>query len=399
MIAASATADGLGLTLRRFNGRVIPFQFRVASPTPVQLVRQNAAIASAAAERQAAATVLQAGGNAIPLQTKPGENKLLEAMRVATLAGDWYALNELVPFRAPGLWNHPKKKRLGKAIQLGKFSFVWGADGRPRYVPFTAQQIYHYIDKYAPRRPAKYACPEKRKQKMTGRLAKKQRRRQRKIPSTDWRHVVDMFPGGLVCRRPKKSLWVKIRKPVAIAVAVVAAVYLGPMVYDKIGGFLAGGGEAGAAATTATQSAGFVSKVKTAVGFYNKASTVNAIIRGERPPPPIGISGSTFTEMAMSVAKDEFVREAQERAAQAGLEYIEKKMTAQEERQMRAEVEELQRELAALVPAGTPVAPDPGLQPEVREKINEMQNIERQRDTNALTLLAVAVPVGLLLAA
>ena len=351
--------------------------------------------------------VLQSGGNKISKFTRPGE-KNLEDMRAATLAGDWGALNRLVPFLRPRVWNDPRTPQYGNAIQLGKFSFVWGPDDRPRYVPFTREQILNFINQYAVNAPFSYRCPESQKEQLADFYFNQQQADQQRFPDTDWRHVVPMYPGGgVVCARPKESFWVSIRSAVLVAVAVVAAVYLGPLVYDKISATLAGeaGAAAGASAAsgatatgTAVQTTSFLKKVKTAISFYNKASSVNAIIHGEVPPPPIGVSGSTFTKMAMNIAKDQLVREAEKQAMRAGVKYVERKLTAKEERRMQAEIEELQRQIASLVPADTPVGPDPGLQPGVGEKISEMQNIERQREGNALAFLAVVVPVGLLMA-
>ena len=42
-----------------------------------------------------------------------------------------------------------------------------------------------------------------------------------KYPNTDWRHVVEIYPGRYICQVYKPSLWVKIRKPVVAAVAIV----------------------------------------------------------------------------------------------------------------------------------------------------------------------------------
>ena len=65
---------------------------------------------------------------------------------------------------------------------------------------------------------------------------------------TDRAHIFPIAPGNYLCDLPEKSLWVKIRSKVYIAVAVVAAIYLGPIVLEKVGALIPGSAPAGAAA-------------------------------------------------------------------------------------------------------------------------------------------------------
>ena len=72
-------------------------------------------------------------------------------------------------------------------------------------------------------------------------------------------------------------------------------------------------------------------------------------------------------------------------------------MVKKEEAKMRAEIEALQRELSALLPPGTFIEPSPELETSLRDKIAQMQTIEKERTQNTLTLLALA-GAGLLMA-
>lgn len=256
------------------------------------------------------------------------------------------------------------------------------------------------------------------------------------------------------CVPHKKSFWDKIKKPLAIIVGVVAAVTLGPIVIGKIvgagaaeaaGGAAAAGASSGGAAAAGIVGAGakagavaavttkgavaaalttkatvtgaaalatvktvstasmiaaaaetgtLFTKAQTLTTWVNRARSVDAIIKGELPPPPIGISGGNFTEWAMDLAKAEIKEEIGERAG----EYISKKAAekaqAEQDAIMRAEIERMQAELAALVSAQTPVMPAPEIDAPVRDKLIEMQNIERQRAQQNMLLLAGGAAVA-----
>ncbi len=259
------------------------------------------------------------------------------------------------------------------------------------------------------------------------------------------------------CVKPKKSFWDKIKKPLAIIVGVVAAVTLGPIVIGKIvgagaaeaaggaaaagassggaaaAGIVGAGAKAGAAAaittkgavaaalttkatvtgaaalatvktvSTATLIAGaaetgtLFTKAQTLTNWVNKARSVDAIIKGELPPPPIGISGSNFTEWALDLAKKEIKEEIGERAGEYITKKAQEKYEKEQEAIMRAEIERMQRELAALVSAQTPVMPAPEIDAPVRDKLIEMQNIERQRAQQNMIMLAVGGGAALML--
>ena len=228
---------------------------------------------------------------------------------------------------------------------------------------------------------------------------------------TDRAHIHDIWPGRILCEPPQASLWVRIRSKVYIAVAVVAAIYLGPVVLDKIGTLIPGGtpgaatGEivgAGAKAGAITTKAGaaatkasFFSKVKgvadTALTWYNRVEQVKAIANGELPPPPIGIPGASFREVAFNIVKKEITEAAKAKAAELGVEYIQKKMTEREERKIKAEIAELQRRLAAITPPDTPMQPTPELSP-VIQSVMVKEKVQSEETNN---FLSIAVPLGI----
>ncbi len=262
----------------------------------------------------------------------------------------------------------------------------------------------------------------------------------KQYPATDWRHVVEIYPGRYICQVYRPSTWVKIRAPVIAAVAIVAAIYLGPIVLSKItgagaaegGAAAAGAGATGVAEATATGIVGagtkagvvtavttktaataitvtqattaasaiagaveagtLLSKAKTAVDLINKARTIDALISGEMPPPPIGISGDSFTEWALDIAKAELADELTEQYGEHLTKKMRDKLIAAEEERLRAEIEAMQRELAGLVNEDD-VMPSFELDPDVRAKILEMQAVERARKQNQ-TLVALAIGAG-----
>lgn len=254
----------------------------------------------------------------------------------------------------------------------------------------------------------------------------------RKYPNTDWRHVVEIYPGRYICQVYKPSLWVKIRAPVVAAVAIVAAIYLGPIVMAKIGeGAAAGATGTGAAAgaeiavtgvttvattTTATvavtastvevatavvsasQVGSVLATTQTVVGYINKARTVAALVNGELPPPPITISGSSFTEWALDIAKEELVKEVQERTGEYLSDKAKEKLIAAEEARLREEIIAMQAELAKLLPPGTPIIPSQDLDADVRARIIAMQDIERKRAAQNTMLLAAGAGALFLMA-
>ncbi len=340
-------------------------------------------------------------------------------MRVAILAADFDAFNKLLVISKFG-WS------ANTPLGMYRFKLI---NGKRIYVPFSdvdLARLFQYmslaVNTYGYNRFAEpgATCDW---QHLLDLYVNRQDAAKKQYPNTDWRHVVEIYPGRYICQVYRPSTWVKIRKPVVAAVLIVAAIYLGPIVMAKIGE--AGAAEAAGAAaattaeagtaitavaietatvastvTTVASTAGVVttaaeagSLFKTAqsvVGWVNKARTVDAIIKGELPPPPISISGGSFTEWAYDLAKEEVIAEAKQRAMELGQEYMQKDLSKAEEARIRAEIETMQRELAALLPPGTPIMPSPELAADVRQKIAAMQEIERQRQQQNIVLMALA---------
>lgn len=268
-----------------------------------------------------------------------------------------------------------------------------------QYVPFSESDIRSYIYSKHYRVQENWNCTDEQREKTVQHLFGASNVNKKTYSSGTWEHIFPIFPGRDICSKPpSKSLWVKIRSKVYIAVAIVAAVYLGPAILQKVSGVLAGGesgvaaGGAAGSVGTAAETSTFISRVKQGIEIYNKANQINAMIHGELPPPPIGITGSTFREVAFNLVKKEAVDAAKEYAVEQGMEYVQKKMTEREEQKLREEIAALQIELDALIPKGTPIQPATELSPDIRNKIIEMQNIEKQRGQN--TMLAVAAIAG-----
>lgn len=343
------------------------------------------------------------------------------ALQTATLARDWDALFSLTG--PPKNWTH---KGRNPVPNLAKYSFK--ENGVRRYVALTEDDLRRFIfSKHYQVQPG-WVCTDAQRTAGVAAHWEKHRIHASRYPNTDWRHIWQgtrpgwgypgSRPGRYMCEKYKPSRWVRIRKKVYVAAAIVAAVYLGPIVMSKVSGMLAQGQAGGAivgagakagAATAITTKAGittlvatkagtaaaiatkaglaakaasFFGTVQKGIGLVNNARTVNAIISGDMPPPPIA-TGKNFTDWAMNIAKDEIAKTQAE------------KLSELDEARMRAELAAIQREIDALVPRGTPIEPDPDLAPAVRDRIVEMQNIERQREGTNVGLVALAVGVPL----
>lgn len=345
--------------------------------------------------------------------------KDIEKLRLMTLDDDnpdqWLLFHRAIP-----MMYH-------RGEVLGKFRFKWGPDGKPVYVPWTQKSWENFFrhpqrGRWIPNQPFMYKCTpawedhwikkytdESRRQATYGKY--QGRGDKRKV----WQHTI----GAAICKKPKKSLWVKIRKGVAVAVAVVAAVYLGPAALTFVqnaasaatgglipaagGGAGAGAGAGGAAAAAggggssavaaATTSQKILSGAKTLVGYVNKARTIKAVVKGEMPPPPIGVGGATFGQWAMIVAKEEIKKAAMDKAMEEGVKYIEKKMTEKEEAKIRAEIAELQRQiLAATPPEVKKMPPEP--MPELAAPIKKIQAIEVEKKHQLDQFIIPAALVG-----
>lgn len=328
------------------------------------------------------------------------------------LARDYDALFRILPL---DVW--------GSRWKLGKYSFrdterkVYAiaqrflpGGGTPtittvrEYVPFSEAAIERFVRgpyfKVAPVY-AEEGCPPERLEKYVASYWAATKAAAEGNRVTDRAHIHDIWPGRVLCEPPQASLWVRIRSKVYIAVAVVAAIYLGPIVLEKMGTLIpgsaptAGAGAGAGSAATAAETTTFFSKVKsvadTALTYYNRVEQVKAIARGELPPPPIGIAGASFREVAFNIVKKELTEAAKAKAAELGVRYIEKKMTEREERKIKAEIAELQRRLDAITPADTPMQPAPELSP-VIQNVMVKEKVASQETNN---FLSVAVPFGI----
>lgn len=364
-------------------------------------------------------------------------NMLLSArgkiLRNIIIRRDWDTLFKLFPVapdsRGPGVWQ--------KHWSLSKYSFT-GDGANKRYVAWTEPDIRNWIfSPYYTIAPG-HECSDAQRNTGVAAYMKAQARHKQKFNPSIYHYVWPIYPGRgygdqtYGCQRDKDSWWVEHRKVVVAAVAVVAAVYLGPIIAAKIGaggveaaaggaagtgGGTAAGGivgagtkagaavitKAGAGAAITTKATGAViaiqsaaeagtlfSKVQAGVKLVNQARTIDSIIKGEMPPPPIGISGSNFTEWALDIAKKELIDEVQERTGEYLTKKMQEELIKKEEAELRAEIERMQRELAAIIPPGTPIMPSPELSNDVRARIAAMQNIERQRGQQNMILMALA---------
>lgn len=326
--------------------------------------------------------------------TKARTNANIEKLRALSLddanPDQWLLFNRAVPMRT------------NRGKPLGKFRFNWGANGKPVYVPWTEQSWINFFrhpqrGRWIPNQPFMHKCPPEWETHWIGKYwaeSQKQARYGKYQGAHDKRKVWQHTIGAALCKKPKKSLWVKIRKVVVGAAIVVAAVYLGPIIVAKVksvaGGMIgggsggggtaaaAGGSSASTAATTATTFQKVQAGTKTLLGYVNKARTIEAVVKGELPPPPIGIPGASFRDWAMIVAKQKIKDEAMDAAMEAGQKYIAKKMSQKEEAALKAEIAEMQRQLIALTPKEVLKMP-PEPMPELAAPIKKIQKIEEKR--------------------
>lgn len=336
-----------------------------------------------------------------------------EKVRQAFAAGDWAAVSKVWPV---------SKFRWSPDNPLGKYRFQI-VNGRPHYIPWTRDVLENFIRRYAPPNQYGYSVlvepgrpfAECDWDAIIDGWISGQEQNAKQYPVTDWRHVFPIYPGRYICQVYRPSTWVKIRKPLAIAAGVTAAVFLGPIVVEKASALFTGGGAgatgtaaggeaaagaaagkaAAGAAAKAAETATFFQKVKaganTVLGYVNKGRTVQAIVNGELPPPPIGVTGNSFKEWAFNVAKDQIEKEAKEYAAERGIEYVQRKMTEAEEKKLREEIAVMERELARLIPPGTPMRPDEN----VPAAVQDVMIREKNRSTELNDALGIAIPAAL----
>lgn len=328
--------------------------------------------------------------------TKDKTTKAIESLRLASLADNWPAFFRMIP---PREFSHIKTPQYGPTYPVTKFRFRWGTDGKPRYVPMTLESWRQYFGhpqrgRWIQNSPFLFVCPPEWAEYHAQDKFRVSQAATEQYPDTSPKHVWAFTPSQFVCVRHGGSIWVKIRKPLLIGAAIVTgAVFLGPALGGAAttattgtAGAVAG---SGAAASTTSLFTTIKASTKTLLTYVNKARTINAIVHGELPPPPIGIPGSSFTDWAMIVAKEAVIREAKEYAMEKGIEYVQREMTKREEAKLRAEIEAIQRQLVALIPKDTPIESSPDLLPETRAKISQMQAIEKDRGQTTLITLGL----------
>jgi hypothetical protein len=193
----------------------------------------------------------------------------------------------------------------------------------------------------------------------------------------------------------------KLPAAAAIAVGAVTVAALGSAVLAKGAGALsgaAGGGSAAAGAAGTAGSAGsltatggglFGSIKATAnkvIGYVNQGRTVSAIVNGEIPPPPVSLVGSSFTEWAFNVAKEELMKSHQ------------RKLTRQEEEMLRLEIEAMQNDMARRVPENFPKQPDPAIPAPVQQR--QIEIVEQNKGNADLInkALMFGIPIFAILA-
>ena len=413
----------------------------VAKPTPQvstpQTPEQKALARKAAWEKEWAYGV-EPGRNLGNMPLTP----LGKELRTVILARDWDTLftkmiplywpdgDKTKPARGAGWWQ--------KNWALSKYSFK-GDGANKIYVPWTQADIRSFVFSPYYTVAPDYVCTDAQRELGVQALWKAQARHIQKFRPNNYAIVWPIYPGSgygwqdYGCRADKPSWWVKNRGKVAVAVGAVAAVALGPQIISAISGggasatgaatgaagagtgaatttgIVGAGAKAGALTTTVTAKAGAAAAITTKsvaaagavagaanagslfsttqklVDTVNKARTVDAIIKGELPPPPINISGDNFTEWAMNVAKEELAKEGQ------------KYLTQKQEEQLRRQIQEMQGELYPLA-AGLPARPSPVLDPAVYTRLLQMQEIERKRDQQTMLYAALGAGALLLLA-
>jgi len=306
----------------------------------------------------------------------------LNAMRQAALAGNWAQLFSIAPRGCVGpagptmsdgsrgacgddaniplgspqgeaayyYWNRTNPAR--KNLTINDLRVRKNASGQIEKVPLTETEIRDFYDNYQWARHDWKCTP--------GQLEK---------------YIYDVIAGKPIyplaqCAQSSASRRRKILKKVgAAAVLVTGAVFLGPAI-------------AGAASKGAATVGAGLTKVGAATGGLvsqlNNARTIKAIADGKMPPPPIDINSSSFTDWAMQTGMREW-QESQQR-----------KMTRQEEAQLRAEIQAMQRQLGQVTPRFVP-QPSPYLSPAV----TNMQAREEARQGSSLQLDKFILPAAL----
>jgi len=249
---------------------------------------------------------------------------------------------------------------------------------------------------------------------------------------------------AMLSKRAKDKRKSRLKKIVAVAAVVTGAVFLGPAIVSAVKGAVgagaatgAGASKAGAAAIMKAKAAAVVktvavgSKVATAGKVYsgakaisqlaakkaaskavattiltraqtlvpkvldgvNKARTVNALVKGEIPPPPIGLDGNNFKEWGLSLAEQMLEKEmgdklsdTQRKLAQAEMKNEMDYIAARA--QQIADLEARARNLTQI-----PIQTNPNLSPQIIQ-MQQAERINGGVDKDMLTMAAViGIPI------
>lgn len=317
---------------------------------------------------------------------KQSQFKKSEQLRQLFLSGNWETIFDRIPFF---YWKDFTKPR----IKIAAFRFVL-QNGKKVYVPYSDAELVALAQRAHPV-PPMYSPPQSQRENIAKDLIAKQKQAAQNYPESDQRHVLQTYPTDVTVERPKPSTWETLKKPVLIAAGIIAAAYLGPIVVDKIGGYFGQSAATSTGTSTETAKATFFQQVKSGANnvlqYVNKARTVEAIAKGELPPPPIGITGNSFKEWVFNVAKQEIQNEAKQKAAELGQEYIQRELTKQEEQKIRDEIATMQRELERLIPETLPKEPSPNVPSIVQKRMID----EKQASEQMNNILLVAAPLAL----
>jgi len=144
---------------------------------------------------------------------------------------------------------------------------------------------------------------------------------------------------------------------------------------------------AGAVAEAAAKTSGLFAQIQSTgnklLGYINQGRTIHAIANGELPPPPISITGNSFTEWALAVAQDEMIKSHQ------------RKLTRQEEEMLRREIEAMQNAMAQQVPENFPKQPSTEIP--VQIQVKQAETVAHNKEQNDALMLALAIGAPILL--
>ena len=310
----------------------------------------------------------------------------LNAMREAAVAGDWGRMFSIAPRGCVGpagptmadgsrgacgddptiplnsaegsaayyywLQNNPARKN----ITIQDLRITKDASGRIVKVPLTPDEIRNFFENYQWARHD-WKC----------------------TPGQVEEYIHDAMNGRAIyplaqCAQSSASRRRKIAKKVAAgAVAITGAIFLGPAIAGAAG--KVGGAVGGALGKIGVGGAGKV------LSKINDARTLKAILNGEMPPPPIDISGQAFRDWAFDTAQGELV------------EAYQRQLTKDEENALKAEIAEMQRQMAAATPRGTPMSPAPGLSPAIQSTM-----LQSKKDSELLSKVAlIGIPIAMAL--